>query len=259
MQIIRVRLCSEETKGCEQAPIEVLKVLKGIENSEAGKVIDFNKLNLEEIHVNLDDKNEAHYLIFENSKEIFEKNSKSFFIGGDQSIDYSILRAFDKIQDDGLLIVFDGRGDCIGSELSNRTWLRKLIENGFSGSRIVLVGVRDIGLEETEFLKENQVTIIKMDLLQEDLEGICDLVMERARDSKGFYISLDIGIVDPGFAPGVSFGSIGGLSSREMIYFIKRLMLLGNFRGSTISEINVDKDINGITVGLSGKILGEMI
>ena len=81
MQIIRVRLInSERGKGCEKAPIEVLKALKLIKSNEEGKLIEFNKLNLEEIHVDLENIKGSNHLIFENSKEIFEKNSRSFFI-----------------------------------------------------------------------------------------------------------------------------------------------------------------------------------
>lgn len=83
--------------------------------------------------------------------------------------------------------------------------------------------------------------------------------MERARDSKGFYVSLDIDCVDPGFAPGVNNLEPGGLSSRELIYFIKRLSILDNFRGGEIVEINPEKDINKMTVKLGAKLLGEMI
>jgi len=98
-----------------------------------------------------------------------------------------------------------------------------------------------------------------MDLLFEDIEGVCDLIMERARNSGGFYISVDIDVVESGNAPGVNDISPGGLSPRELIYFIKRLCLLKNFKGADIVEINPLRDINNMTVKLGAKILGEMI
>ena len=263
MQIIRVRLVnSKNEKGCEKSPVEVLKSLQKIRTNESGKIIEFEKLNLEEIHVDLENLDEANFLIFENSKEIFEKNFKSFFIGGDGCISYSILRAFEKVQENPLLVVFDAHADCLDCNdkfPDNKQWIKSLIENGFSGERIVLVGIRDISIEEKEFLKENGVTLINMDVIQEDIEGVCDLVMERARKSGGFYISIDIDVVEPGNAPGVNDISPGGLSSRELIYFIKRLSFLKNFRGADIVEINPSRDLNGMTVELVAKIFGEMI
>ncbi len=261
MEIVRVRLVScEKTKGCEKAPVRVINFLRKIKTSEFGKLIDVDKLSLEEIHVNLDNLKEANYLIFENSKEIFEKNFKSLFIGGDGSISYSILKGFEKIEKNPLLIVFDAHGDCANSEgINNRNWLRKLIENGFGGERIILIGARNLNEEERDFLKENKVTLISMDVLEEDLQGVCDLIMERARNASGFYVSVDMDCVDPGFAPGVTDLEPGGLSSRDLIYFIKRLSLLANFKGGDIVEINVNKDINEMSIKLGAKILSEMI
>jgi arginase family enzyme len=83
--------------------------------------------------------------------------------------------------------------------------------------------------------------------------------MERAKISGGFYVSIDIDSVDPAYAPGTNELEPGGLSSIDLIYFIKRLKLLGNFRGADIVEINPSKDINGSTVKLGARLLGEMI
>ena len=113
--------------------------------------------------------------------------------------------------------------------------------------------------KEIEFLNENEINLIKMDVLREDLDGICDLVMERARNSSGFYVSLDIDCLDPAFAPATGYLEPGGLSSRDLIHFVKRLVLLDNFRGADIVEINPDKDVNGMTVKMGAKLLAEMI
>ena len=259
MEIVRVKLIdSDEDNGCELAPVEIIKSLKEIKGKDDGEGISFDNLRFEEIHVDLKNISEANHLIYENSKEIFEKNDRALFIGGDHSISYSILRAFDKVQDEGLLVVFDSRGD-VDEESGNRNWLRRLIEGGFRGSRVLLVGVRSLSIEDRKFLKENRVSVIGMDVLQEDLYEVCDMIMERARSCKGFYVSIDVGVVDPGFAPGCNELSVGGLSSREMIYMIKRLRKLDNFRGADIVEVNPEKDLNGMTVKLAGKLLGEMI
>jgi arginase family enzyme len=144
-------------------------------------------------------------------------------------------------------------------EPNHEEWLRKLVDNGFSGNRVVLISARDLWQEEIDFIKENDIIWIKMDVLTEDIEGVCDMVMERARQSSGFYISIDIDCVDPCHAPGTGYLEPGGMSSRDLIYFIKRLVLLKNFRGADIVEINPDKDFNGMTVKLGAKLLAEMI
>ena len=263
MQIIRVRLINStgKTPGCEKAPARVLEALKKIGSNEKGKPLDFGKLNLEEIHVDLNNIVEANHLIFENSKEAFEKNFKTFFIGGDHSMSYSIGKAFNKTQANPLLIVFDAHADCgdFDKEPTNEQWLKKLVSEDFPGSRIILISARNLWEEEIEFIKENNILWIKMDVLQEELTEICDMVMERARQASGFYVSIDIDCVDPAFAPGTGSLEPGGMSSRDLIYFIKRLSLLSNFRGADIVEINPDKDFNGMTVKLGARLLAEMI
>ena len=257
MQIIRVRLInSEKTRGCEKAPVDVLNALKQIKSNEKRELIEFDKLNLEEIHVNLGDIDEANHLIFENSKEMFERNFKSFFIGGDHSISYPIVQAFDKIESDGLLLVFDAHADCLESGEFNRCWLRRVIEQGFNPRNVVLISARNLSEEEVDFIKENNIAFISM---EDSIEDVCDLIMERARKASGFYVSIDIDSVDPGFAPGAVDLEAGGMSSRELIYFLKRLSLLKNFKGADIVEINPEKDINEMTIKLGAKLLGEML
>ena len=72
MQIIRVGMVNapnKRTKGCEKAPSIILNTLRDMQKStEDGKYIEFEKLNLEEIHVNINNAEEANYLIYENSK-----------------------------------------------------------------------------------------------------------------------------------------------------------------------------------------------
>ncbi|MBS3076097.1 arginase family protein [Candidatus Pacearchaeota archaeon] len=264
MQIIRVRLINAKgrTIGCEKAPVEILNALKEIGCNEKGKLIEFAKLNLEEIHVDLNNLEEANHLIYENSKEIFEKNFKAFFLGGDHCISYSIVKAFNKVEKNPLLIIFDAHADCLEPTKvpTHENWLSKLIEeDGFNTRNVILISTRDLWEKEIEFLNENEINLIKMDVLREDLDGICDLVMERARNSSGFYVSLDIDCLDPAFAPATGYLEPGGLSSRDLIHFVKRLVLLDNFRGADIVEINPDKDVNGMTVKMGAKLLAEMI
>jgi len=263
MQIIKIGLINnkENVKGCESAPNSILKALKNIGSNEKGELTQYDKLDLEEIHIDSNNLEEANHLIFENSKEIFEKSFFSIFLGGDHSISYPIVRAFNKIEKNPMLIVFDSHPDCLesGKIPNNRQWLGKLIVEGYNPNGIILISTRNISSNEMEFLEKNKILIIKMDLLMEDIESVCDLIMERARNSSGFYISIDIDCIDPAYAPGTAELEAGGLSSRQIIYFIKRLKLLKNLRGVDIVEINPKLDFNNMTVKLGAKILSELI
>ncbi|MEN9626519.1 MAG: hypothetical protein RL557_847 [archaeon] len=256
MEIVRVRFIDKENTGCEKAPIAILERFKNISCKENGSGIVKDMLRFEEIHVNLADAAEADYLIFENGKETFERNFKSFFIGGDTSVLYPLLRAFTKTEKNPLTIVFDAHAGCGSSPHLDKIWLSQLAEER---QNIVLVGTRAYAPDEKSFLKDKHILSIDRGLLGEDCEGICDLLMERAHAASGFFVCIDLDVVDPSGAPGVTHIEPGGISSSELIYFVKRLSLLKNFKGAAILGANPDKDVNGMTVALGARLLAEMV
>jgi arginase family enzyme len=262
MQLIKICFnnANNETLECENSSTDIIRELKEIKSNEKGKIIDNKMIKVDKIDTNTGDLLEDNLIIYENSKEMFEKNFKSFFLGGDHSITCPIALAFKKTELDPLLIIFDSLADCkSGKELYHRNWLRRVIDEGYNPNKLILVSARNLDSEEIDFIKDNKITLIKMDILREGLEDCCDVIMERARKSTGFYISIDIGCVDPAFAPGTYDLETGGFSSRDLIYMIKRLSLIENFKGADIVEVNPSRDINGITVKLAAKLLAEMV
>ena len=261
-----------KTNGCERAGNAVLESLKDIHSNEAGIPIDKNLLDLEEIHVDNSNIEEANKLIYKNAFEIFNEKPRTIFIGGDHSISYSLTRAFlDYCQsgDEGenvkepCLIVFDSHADCMTAmkEPTHEEWLRKLIEDGFPAENVMLVGVRNMWKDEIQFLKEKNIRIISMNQLLDDLQDTCDTIMEFS-NGKELYVSLDIDVVDPSFAPATGYPEPGGLTSREFIYLVQRINKMKNLKAIDLVEINAEKDkekYNGITIKLGAKILSELI
>ncbi|MCK5149755.1 arginase family protein [Candidatus Pacearchaeota archaeon] len=254
------------TKGCEGAGNAILKSLKEIYTNESGKKIEVDKLDLEEIHLDNENLELSNKLIYENSFKTFEEKPKTIFLGGDHSVSYSTTRAFfDYCQNSGrepCLIVFDAHADCMTpmKEPTHEEWLRKLIEDGFPAENILLVGVRNIWEDEKKFLEKNSVRMISINNLLKDLENSCDTIMEFAF-GKELYVSIDIDVIDPAFAPATGYPEPGGLTSRQFIYLIQRINKIKNLRAFDIVEINSEKDKqnNNMTIKLGAKILGELI
>jgi len=143
-------------------------------------------------------------------------------------------------------------------EPTHEEWLRKLIEDGFPARNILLVGVRNIWQDEMVFLKEKGIRMISMNQFLDNLKDTCDTIMEFS-GGKELYVSVDIDVVDPGFAPGTGYREPGGLTSRQFIYLIQRINKIKNLKGIDIVEINPDKDEGNKTVKLGAKILGKLI
>jgi arginase family enzyme len=255
-----------KTIGCEKAGNAILESLKEVYSNELGKPIDLNLLELEEIHLDNGNLELANRLIYENGLETFEEKQKTIFLGGDHSISYSLGRAFLEYcrnqKKEPCLIVFDAHPDCmepIDLEIPNHEeWLRALVEKGFPSKNILLVGVRNSDPQEIEFLSKNRIRIITMNQLLDDLGDTCDIIMEFS-NGKELYLSLDIDIIDPAFAPATGYLEPGGLTSRQFIYLIQRLNKIKNLRAVDLVEINPEKDANGLTVKLGAKILSEFL
>ena len=259
MQIIKVPGLNNlgKNNGCRNAGNAILAELK--------KIKDISMIELEEIHVDNSRIDEQEKLIYENSKEAFEKHEKLLFLGGDHSISYSIGRAFLKeFGDDSCLIIFDAHPDTMPSmkEPTHEEWLRALVEKGFNPENVLLVGLRKIELEERRFLDSKRIKYFEFGKF-EDNELLCDSIMEFARknrDSK-VYLSIDIDVVDPAFAPSTGYLEPGGFTSREILYFAKRLAKLPNLLAVDIVEIDCESDINkgNVTVKLGARILGVFL
>ena len=253
-----------KTKGCENTPNAILNSLKDIHSNEQGKSIDVKSLELEEIHLDNENIEESNKLIYKNSFEILQEKPRVVFLGGDHSVSYSLTRAFlDYCQNSGgypCLIVFDAHADCMipMKEPTHEEWLRKLIEDGFPTKNVLLVGVRNYWKDEMEFLKEKNIRVITMNQLLDNLQDTCDIIMEFAKD-KELYVSIDVDVIDPAFAPATGYPEPGGLTSRQFLYLIQRINKMKNLRVVDIVEINPEKDKDNLTVKLGAKILGELL
>jgi agmatinase len=246
-----------------------LKSLEEIYSNESGKPIDVKLLDLEEIHIDNSNLDLSEKLIYENALEIFQDKLKTIFLGGDHAVSYPIGKAFvdfcKQNDKEPCFIVFDSHPDCMPCENrknpNHEEWLRSLIEEkGLKNENVLLVGARNSDKEEIEFLNKNKIRVISMNQMLEDLNDSCDIIMEFA-NGKELYLSLDIDVIEPSFAPATGYIEPGGLTSRQFLYLIQRINKIKNLKAVDIVEINPEKDkeFNMITTKLGAKILGELI
>ena len=267
MQIIKVPGINGlgKTHGCERAGNAILSSLKEIYSNEQGKPIDANLLDLEEIHLDNKNLDMTNKLIYENSLEAYDKE-KVIFLGGDHSISYSTTKAFMKYCSQRgkhpCLIVFDSHPDCMPANKNptHEEWLRATVEKGFQAQNVLIVGLRNSDREELDYIRKSGIRTMSINEVLTDIENACDTLMEFA-SGKELYVSLDIDVVDPAFAPATGYKEPGGLTSRQLIYMISRINKMKNLRAVDIVEINAEKDkvYDNVTVKLGAKILSELL
>ena len=249
-----VKVCTSQGSlgknlGCEKAPDFILNELKEIEFNENKRKINFS---IGEVKINKNNIDETN--------ENIEKADGDIFLGGDHSITYSLFKGFCKNNKNFGLLIFDAHPDCslYVKSTSHEDFVRKLVDEGvLKKENIIYVGLRKFGKSEVEFLKG--VKCFNMKDIYMNNEEICNSVMEMCREFKEYYMSIDIDILDPAFAPGTGYLEPGGFSMRELIYFISRIKLLKNLKRIDLVEVNPEKDVNLITVRNAAKILSELL
>jgi len=70
------------------------------------------------------------------------------------------------------------------------------------------------------------------------------------------YISLDLDVLDPAFAPGVSHHEPGGLSTRELLRMLHAIE--APVIGADLVEYNPNRDVNGMTAMVAAKLTKEL-
>lgn len=267
MQIIKVPGINGASVGCARAGNAIIEALGEIEINEAGKAVDKQVLDIEEIHLDNSNLRLTNKLIYENSFEAYGLKHRVFFLGGDHSISYSLFKGFRRYcEEDGreaCLVVFDSRPNLKkgnGDFPKNEEWLRQIVDEGFRGENVLLVGVRHHSLEEMKFLKEKKIRVMNLNSLETDIEDACDTIMEFS-SGKELYLSLDVGVYDSAFVPASTFHDAGGLSPRQLIYIFQRMNKMRNLRAIDLVEVNSekDKDFGMKTVKLCAKILAEFL
>ncbi len=189
-----------------------------------------------------------------------------FSIGGDHSISLPILRALAREHGYGQLgmIHFDSHVDTydkyFGLKLSHGTPFRRAIEeNLLNPHKIIQIGIRGqiYNIKDFDFNKEQGITMVPIEELFE--RGI-PFVSKKIRKLNGekFYLSFDIDVVDPAFAPGTGTPQIGGLTSYQALQLIRTLKKI-DFVGCDLVEVSPPYDSADITSLLAANLIFEIL
>ncbi|MBM2852241.1 MAG: arginase, partial [Candidatus Nitrosotenuis sp.] len=187
--------------------------------------------------------------------ELIKKDKLLVILGGEHSLTYGTYTAFPK--DTGYIVFdahFDLRSEYAGVKLSHAAYLRRVVEKN-GAENIIHVGARSFVGEELAFLKEHKIkTITEKDI--RDGKGP-KLVNDLLSTFKKTYVSVDLDVLDPAFAPGVGNPEAVGITSRElfdMIYAMEghKIACLD------IVELNPTYD-TGATASIAAKLMSTMI
>ena len=172
-------------------------------------------------------------------------------LGGDHSVSFPATKAHADHYTGLNIIHFDAHPDLYenmqDNPFSHASPFARLMETG-QIARLVQVGVRTLNSHQQSQATRFGVEIHHM----RDLSGVSNLCFDGP-----VYMSVDIDVLDPAFAPGVSHYEPGGLDTRVLLTMIQNID--ADIIGADLVELNPDRDPAGITEMVAAKILKEMI
>jgi len=177
-------------------------------------------------------------------------------LGGDHSISLEIIKSISKKLGPISLVYFDAHPDFVGS---TQNYYGSVFYDSLSYIDIkssLQIGIRTPEQEEIENMKKYGITIITpLDIVKNGILKTEKMMLNKI--GKKVYVSFDMDVIDPAYAPGVSVPVPMGLRNTEAIYLLKSLAK--KTIGMDIMEVCPSYDIKDRTSHLASRMIAEII
>jgi arginase len=178
------------------------------------------------------------------------RSQRLICLGGDHSITYPIIKGFQPRYRELTILHFDAHPDLYdeldGNRLSHACQFARIMEDGLV-RRLVQVGIRTLNAHQARQAERFGVEVISMRKLAK---------VDKLKLEGPLFISFDLDVLDPAFAPGVSHYEPGGMSVRDVLAIIQSLR--AELVGADIVEYNPARDRHAQTAMVCAKIFKEI-
>ena len=203
--------------------------------------------------------------------KLADPGTRLLAVGGDHSIAYANIKATWLRRGSpkgGLaLLHFDSHLDTVdavwGEKWGHASVFRRAIEDGLiDPARMLSVGIKGPlnSAADLDFARQHKITVISAEQWHRSIrEGTGEVeAFVRALRGSDTYLTFDIDVVDPAFAPGTGTPSIGGLTSAEVLRLLHSLKG-ANIVGADVVEVLPDRDVAGMTALLAAQVIFEVL
>jgi agmatinase len=249
---------SSYLRGPADAPVKIREALRsdasnkwtelGVDLGAAGAFADAGDLKLNN---SLTKVGEDFAEIERAVGELLENGECAVSLGGDHSVTHPIVKAFARRHPSLTIVHFDAHPDLYdefeGSRISHACPFARIMEERLA-QRLVQVGIRTLNGHQRDQAERFNVEIVPMSALP---------AYDRLKIHGPVYISFDMDVLDPAFAPGISHREPGGMTVREAIAHLHAIE--GEIVGADIVEYNPAQDVSGMTAIVAAKILKEIL
>jgi guanidinopropionase len=196
---------------------------------------------------------------------IIDKGIRPLSAGGDHLCSLPILRAIGKKKPVGM-IHFDAHTDLYdsyfgGFKYTHGTPFRRAIEEGvLDPKRTIQIGLRGSMYDNDDFAYGEEMGV-RMVRIEEAMEKGPKVIMAEARKIVGddeVYVSFDIDMLDPVYAPGTGTPEIGGFTTFQAQQMLRELRGL-NIVGADVVEVSPPFDPSGMTAYAGTVMMFEIL
>ncbi len=185
-------------------------------------------------------------------RRVNSKGKKTLLIGGEPLVTYAAVKALSKIYPELNFIVFDAHtdlGDPARKMKFSHATTTRLVFDLLGRGRIFLFGARSGLKGDVEFARENFVFS-----RHPPEDGIIESLVD-----KPVYISIDIDVLDPSVAPGVTTPEVLGWRYETLYETLSRLSRLERIVGGDVTEICPAFDPSGVTALIGASLVRKLL
>lgn len=183
--------------------------------------------------------------------ELLETGDRLVVLGGDHAITYPLIRAFAGRHDNLTILHLDAHPDLYdeldGNKLSHACPFARIMEANLA-TRLVQLGIRTMTPHQREQAERFGVEVVTARDWSDAVVGSLEAPL---------YLSLDLDVLDPAFAPGLSHHEPGGVTVRDVLTVVQAIR--APLVGADIVEYNPVRDVNGVTAMVAAKCLKEVV
>ena len=215
--------------------------------------------------------------IYQAGRQAIEAGALPLFIGGDHSIAAGTIGGVTHNQPTGVLWI-DAHGDFNTPDTSPSGNLHgmplaallgfgapELVNVGRPGPKlaaeqVVLIGIRDLDVQERELLKESGICVYTMREIDErGMATVAGEALNRLSEFPQLHVSLDMDSLDPNEAPGVGTPVPGGLTYREAHLLMEIIADCACVDSVDVVEINPILDHRNHTAKIATELIASLL
>lgn len=199
-------------------------------------------------------------------------NDQKFLVvlGGDHAIaihsEKSFIEYALKNNKEPVVFHFDAHADICAEyqndKMSHACVNYQALENGLKPENLVMLGIRSYEEQEVLFLNKNpKIRVIDaFELHQKPVQAIVDELKKKYQGEEYIvYLSFDIDMIDPSFAPGTGTPETFGIHPLYARELLEKIIQAFDVRAIDFVEVNPQLDTNNITSWVCLKLLYEVL